>query len=89
MPLGSFDSAVEGCKFVIHVASPVLVRATKKGAGRALLIEPEVRGVENVLGAVAAAGGSVEAVVMTSSTGAVIGSPDERGPATCSQNRTG
>ena len=42
------------------------------------LIGPAVRGVENVLSAVEAAG-SVERVVMTSSVGAVVGDHWERG----------
>jgi nucleoside-diphosphate-sugar epimerase len=62
---GSFDAAVAGCRAVIHVASPVNPRVPP-GKGREVLIEPAVKGVENVLGAVERTP-SVQVVVMTSS----------------------
>ena len=77
MSPGSFDAAVAGCRYVIHVASPVLPRIPP-GKGQELLIEPAVRGVENVLAAVAKSL-SVEAVVVTSSIGALLGDNDEKG----------
>jgi nucleoside-diphosphate-sugar epimerase len=127
---GSFDAAFQGCRYVVHAATPVAVQVTlpaclslctkaghlrigcrqraqyqaaaarrpswpecsrhrcvavgrprnpvrwfpqvPKGKGRELVIDPAVRGVENVLAAVQSAG-SVEAVVMTSSLVAVMG----------------
>lgn len=74
---GSFDAAVAGAQYVIHIASPVHVRVPR-GLGLKLLIEPAVAGVENVLGSVAKAG-SVEAVVLTGSVAAVFGDTYEKG----------
>ena len=77
MSPGSFDAAVAGCRYVIHVASPVTSQFPSHKA-RELLIEPAVRGVENVLAAVDATP-SVEAVVVTGSVAALMGNCHERG----------
>ncbi|KAK9807731.1 hypothetical protein WJX72_007437 [[Myrmecia] bisecta] len=78
MDLGSFDEAVAGCKYVMHVASPVLLNVAK-GKEQERLFGPAVKGVENVISAVNKAG-SVERVVLTSSIAAVYGDKAEKGP---------
>ncbi|GLC50494.1 hypothetical protein PLESTB_000385700 [Pleodorina starrii] len=67
---GSFDAAVQGCDYVIHVAAPVLLSKVKPSEGRSKVVDPMVRGVDNVLGAVDRAP-SVKRVVMTSSVAAL------------------
>ena len=47
---GSFDEAVRGATFVFHTASPFVMNVPH-GAERELLIEPAVRGTENIIGA--------------------------------------
>mmetsp|Transcript_868 Transcript_868/g.1495 ORF Transcript_868/g.1495 Transcript_868/m.1495 type:complete len:355 (-) Transcript_868:3-1067(-) len=64
---GSFDAAIEGCKIVIHTASPFFMN--HDDSGRAKLVEPALEGTRTVLEACAAKG--VERVVLTSSTAAV------------------
>ena len=64
---GSFDRAIEGCKFVIHAASPVMLNAKDP---QAAIVEPAVRGTRNVLESVVKAG-TVQRVVQTSSIAAV------------------
>ena len=46
---GSYDAAVQGCKYVLHMASVVRMSAAR-GRERELLIDPSVNGVANVLG---------------------------------------
>jgi nucleoside-diphosphate-sugar epimerase len=46
---GSFDEAVAGCDYVIHVASPFVVNVPE-GKAKELLVDPAVKGVEHVLG---------------------------------------
>ncbi|KAK9839285.1 hypothetical protein WJX81_005644 [Elliptochloris bilobata] len=75
--VGSFDTPVTGCDYVIHTASPVIMRPPK-GKEVELVIRPAVAGVENVLASVAKSG-SVRRVVMTSSVAAVVGDHWERG----------
>lgn len=64
---GSFDDAVAGCDVVIHAASPVYLVARDPVKE---IIEPAVRGTENVFAAVARAG-TVRAVGLTSSIAAI------------------
>ena len=47
---GSFGEAVRGATYVFHTASPFMMNVPH-GAERKLLIEPAVRGTENVIGA--------------------------------------
>jgi nucleoside-diphosphate-sugar epimerase len=68
---GSFDAAMEGCAIVHHVASPFLLPETIKD-GRRQVVEPALRGTENVLASVARTP-SVTRVVATSSVGAIFG----------------
>lgn len=75
---GSFDQAFAGCKYVIHVATPV-TNKVPKGKGLELVVGPAVHGVENVLSSVHKAG-TVEAVVMTSSIIAVMGGKNMEDP---------
>lgn len=67
---GSFDAAVAGCEYVIHCASPYILDVRPEEAQHKL-IEPAVRGTENVLGSVSRTA-SVRRVVITSSTAAVF-----------------
>ncbi|CAD7702298.1 unnamed protein product [Ostreobium quekettii] len=73
----SYDEAVAGCKYVVHLASVVRMMAPK-GRERELIIDPSVHGVTNVLGSVNRTP-SVEKVVMASSVAAVVGDHWERG----------
>lgn len=63
---GSFDSAVEGCHGVFHVASPMDFSKNSEDD----FVEPAVKGVLNVLHACSRAK-SVKRVVYTSSTAAI------------------
>eukprot|EP00803_Ostreobium_quekettii_P001506 evm.model.scf_274.2 EVM.evm.TU.scf_274.2 scf_274:13939-18385(+) len=74
---GSFDAAVRGCQCVMHTASPYVVERTQ-GREREMLIEPAVRGTENVLESVTRCE-SVTHVVLTSSCAAIYGEADEKG----------
>lgn len=71
---GSFDAACEGADVVVHTASPFVTGEVEDARER--LIEPAVRGTDNVLGAAARAD-SVRRVVLTSSVVAVNGDADE------------
>ncbi len=66
---GSFDEAAKGADAIIHVASPFTLRF--KDAQRDL-IEPALKGTQNVLNA-ATQSGTVKRVVLTSSVAAVHG----------------
>ena len=46
---GSFNEAVAGCSCVMHTASP-FVTSVPKGKEREMLIEPALKGTENVIG---------------------------------------
>lgn len=61
---GSFDSAVAGCAFLFHCASPFFIEAEDPAAQ---LVEPAVAGTRNVLAAAAKAGRTLRRVVLTSS----------------------
>jgi dihydroflavonol-4-reductase len=68
---GSFTAAMQGCEVVHHVASPFLMPEKIKD-GRAQMLEPALKGTENVLASVEACG-SVRRVVLTSTVGAIFG----------------
>jgi len=68
---GSFDAAVDGCRFVFHVASPFLMPEQIRD-GRRDVVEPAVHGTLNVIGSVNRAA-SVERLVLTSTVGAIFG----------------
>lgn len=67
---GSFFSAMDGCDDVIHSASPFIVGKIKKP--KAQLIDPALKGTNNVLGT-AKKIKSVKRVVLTSSVVAMYG----------------
>ena len=67
----SFDTALQGCTVVYHVASPFLLPEQIKDRRRQLF-EPAVNGTRNVLEAVNRAP-SVNRVVMTSTISAIFG----------------
>ena len=48
--LCSFDDAVRGATFVFHTASPFVMKVSR-GAEREQLIDPAVKGTENIIGA--------------------------------------
>ncbi|GAA3240619.1 NAD-dependent epimerase/dehydratase family protein [Actinocorallia longicatena] len=68
---GSFGPAMDGCRFVFHVASPFRM-PEKIRDGRSEMLEPALEGTRNVLGTVAATE-SVERLVLTSTVGAIFG----------------
>ncbi|MCB9195277.1 MAG: aldehyde reductase [Flavobacteriales bacterium] len=70
---GSYDEAMEGCELVFHTASPFVldVRDPQKD-----LIDPAVKGTENVLNS-ANRNASVKRVVVTSSCAAIYSDADE------------
>eukprot|EP00878_Enallax_costatus_P000323 GHUV01000397.1.p1 GENE.GHUV01000397.1~~GHUV01000397.1.p1 ORF type:complete len:390 (+),score=54.30 GHUV01000397.1:315-1484(+) len=74
---GSFHEAVAGCTYVLHTASPYMIDC-EPGQEEERLIKPAIFGTENVLAAVNAAG-TVQRVVLTSSTAAVFTDGFERG----------
>lgn len=67
----TWPSAVEGCQYVLHVASPFVVNSPRDEME---LIRPAVEGTRNVLKACAEAG--VKRVVLTSSVAAVSVGPE-------------
>ncbi|MEU6577515.1 NAD-dependent epimerase/dehydratase family protein [Streptomyces sp. NPDC046805] len=70
---GSYAEAMQGCRIVIHTASP-FVRSVEDAQRD--LVDPAVRGTRNVLGT-ANETGSVERVVLTSSFAAMIGDAED------------
>lgn len=66
---GSYDEAAKGCKIIFHTASPfkLNVKDNKKD-----LIEPAVKGTENVLNTAFSTHG-VEKIVLTSSVASIYG----------------
>jgi nucleoside-diphosphate-sugar epimerase len=68
---GSFDTAMDGCSVVHHVASPFMLPEKIKDGQRQML-EPALRGTQNVLASVEKTK-SVHRVVMTSTVGAIFG----------------
>jgi len=71
---GSFDTAIAGCDYVIHAASPYLLE-TKKPQQE--MVDPAVNGTLDVLRACAKAP-SVKRVVLTSSLAAITDEPDDQ-----------
>ena len=68
---GSFDPAMQGCAVVFHVASPFKLPEKIKD-GQTEMVEPALRGTDNVLGSVERTE-TVRRVVMTSTIGAIFG----------------
>jgi hypothetical protein len=62
---GSFDAAFRGAHVVIHSAMPVLMQAKDP---QRMIVDPALRGVDNVLSAVECNTASVARLVFTSST---------------------
>jgi len=75
---GSFDEAMQGADFLIHCASPVALSPSVKNPEKRL-VEPAVKGVENVLNSVSRSG-TIKRVAMTSSIGAVSQGPQDKAP---------
>lgn len=67
---GAFDTAMQGCEIVIHTASPFVITNYKDAVKD--IIEPAVKGTENVLESVNRTA-SVKRVVVTSSIAATYG----------------
>jgi len=70
----TFDRAIEGCRLVLHTASPYVLDAKDPQRD---LVDPAVKGTVGVLDSCARVGG-VERVVVTSSMAAVTDEPDEQ-----------
>ncbi|RKL22263.1 hypothetical protein BFJ72_g14718 [Fusarium proliferatum] len=68
---GSFESAMQGCSVVHHVASPFLM-AEKIRDGQQEMVEPALHGTRNVLNSVNGTE-SVKKVVLTSTIGSIFG----------------
>lgn len=66
---GSFDTALQGCDFVHHMASPFFF-AAPDGNGMDGFVKPALEGTKNVLTAAKSAG-TVRRVVLTSSCAAI------------------
>jgi len=69
---GAFDSAVAGCEYVLHTASPYFVNVKDP---QQELVDPAVKGTTNVLNSCKKAG-SVKRVVLTSSMAAITDEPN-------------
>uniref|UniRef100_A0A0D6R9R2 NAD-dependent epimerase/dehydratase domain-containing protein n=1 Tax=Araucaria cunninghamii TaxID=56994 RepID=A0A0D6R9R2_ARACU len=69
---GSAEAAISGCDGVFHLASPCIVDEVKDP--QAQLLDPAIKGTKNVLEAAHKA--KVKRVVLTSSTSAIIPSPN-------------
>jgi len=72
---GSFAEAAAGCDTIFHMASPFVPFNVKNPQKE--LIEPAVKGTENVL-QTANSTASVERVVLTSSVASVMGDPTDK-----------
>ena len=66
---GSFDAAINGCRYVFHVASPFLLPEQIKSTGTDV-IKPAVEGTKNIITSIGRAPG-VERLVLTSTVGAI------------------
>ena len=66
---GSFDSAMQGCQYVLHTASPFFVGNIKNA--QKSLIDPALKGTQNILNSVNRTD-SVKKVVLTSSVVAIF-----------------
>ena len=69
---GAFDAAVAGCEYVMHTASPYTLDAKDPQKD---LVDPAVKGTNNVLESCKKAG-TVKRVVLTSSMAAITDEPD-------------
>jgi nucleoside-diphosphate-sugar epimerase len=67
----AYDSAIQGAKYAIHVASPIPFSFPEGGDLKEYFVEPAVKGTMGLLWAAHKAG-SVEGVVITSSVVAII-----------------
>jgi nucleoside-diphosphate-sugar epimerase len=68
---GSFEAAMKGCSVVYHIASPFLIE-NKIRDGRKEVVEPALKGTQNVLDAVQKCR-TVRLVILTSSVAAIFG----------------
>jgi nucleoside-diphosphate-sugar epimerase len=68
---GSFDAAIDGCRYVFHVASPFLFPEQIKSTGRDV-IRPAVEGTRNIIAGIGRAP-SVRRLVLTSTVGTIFG----------------
>lgn len=73
----AFDEPCEGCSAIIHVAAPTTLRYRNMEEAYASMIDPAIRGIENVVSSVEKMG--LRTVVLTSSMAAVQGDGWERG----------
>ena len=71
---GSFLQAMQGCGVVMHTASPFLIGKIKDGQKQ--LVDPALKGTENVLNSVNETE-SVKRIVLTSSVVAIMGDASE------------
>jgi nucleoside-diphosphate-sugar epimerase len=71
---GTFDSAVEGCDYVFHTASPfqLVVEDPQRD-----LVDPALKGTQNVLSSVRKYKDAIKRVVVTSSVAAIVDKPRE------------
>lgn len=67
---GSFDEALQGADFLIHSASPFKIQGIKDAKKE--LIDPAVKGTQNVLNAVEKSN-TIKRVILTSSIAAIYG----------------
>ena len=74
---GAFDEACRHCSAVIHVAAPTSIRCRGTKRAYKVLIDPAIKGVENVVHSAEKMG--LNTVVFTSSMSAVQGDGWERG----------
>jgi len=70
MTPGAFDDAIQGCDYVMHMASPYIIDVTDP---QKELVDPAINGTLNVMKAAKAAG--VKRVVLTSSMAAITDEP--------------
>lgn len=74
---GAFDEACRHCSAVIHVAAPTTMRCSGTKNAYKLLIDPAIKGIENLVDSVEKMG--LKTIVFTSSMSAVQGDAWERG----------
>lgn len=68
---GSFDASIKGCSIVYHIASPFFIE-NKIHDGHKQVVEPALKGTQNILAAVQKCE-TVKRVVLTSSVAAIFG----------------
>ena len=73
---GSFETAMQGCEIVFHTASPFCLLTDNRDADQ-VLVQPAVRGTENVLRTANTCSKTVRRVVLTSSVGAMYANATE------------